>query len=378
MVQSSTLEQPVALQQTPTRLSLAAQVATQMNMADEGAFEVKYQQYWQQASEQEQLLTVMICEVDEVARFRAQHKRKATMTMLSVVVLTIQKFCLEHDAFLSLYDGDKFALLFTGSDAQSMQQLAEQLRMAVEASHHSEKYSEPVSISLGLSCAYPETPRMLLKKSRQALARAQVAGHNQVMIAGQANQQESTELLDSADLLCRSLDQQSPLTNYLSEMMVLNQYQFNRHFAYSWQQASEEQDLLSMILCELDFFSEYQEQFFNHIGDDMLLHIAQVLQKVCQSFKVKMAHLMGGKFVLLVQGGNATLGFKIAQALQQALSDAAIAHYYSPLKETFTMSIGLANCLPCEASDMQQLMQHAHHALNEAQGKGYDQIAVAE
>jgi PleD family two-component response regulator len=65
----------------------------------------------------------------------------------------------------------------------------------------------------------------------------------------------------------------------LSEMEIYNRRDFNSYFVSVWKDANRDRDLLSMVICELDFFDEYREYYDQQVSEDTLLIVAFTLQR---------------------------------------------------------------------------------------------------
>ncbi|WP_019617073.1 diguanylate cyclase domain-containing protein [Psychromonas ossibalaenae] len=159
------------------------QVMSQMNIADRRQFDEQYAKLWQEASEEKQLLSALICEIDFFEAYNENYGHQAAAFMLLVVGLAMKKICEDYDSFLARYEGNVFAILIKDSDASKAHAVAEALRLAVEKSRTEHKYSsvsDVVTLSVGLSTITPTSQKILVEGADTALSFAKISGRNQV------------------------------------------------------------------------------------------------------------------------------------------------------------------------------------------------------
>jgi len=357
------------------------QVMAQMNIADQQSFARQYDTYWQQASEHSELLSVLICEVDFFQDYYDNYGYQATSIMLLVVGLALKQISEKQGGYLARYRDNGFAILIKGGDVQSIKSTAEALRAAVESAHSEHKHSSVsnvVTLSVGTSSIYPMSKQALMKESESALASAISAGRNQVYTNHDLEPQ--TEVQAASPSVTKPNKSNDPkkteFENLMSEMQIFDRSDFNKHIVKTWKEASDEQELLSLVICELDFFAEYAANHKQRTCDDILLVVACALKSSCEPFDGFIARLEGAKFVALIKGGNATKGLKLAEALHKSIQELEMEHTHSPVKNSLTLSLGLSNIFPSDENSMKTLLVNSSKALKDAKSRGYDQIGV--
>ncbi|WP_413702336.1 diguanylate cyclase domain-containing protein [Psychromonas sp. KJ10-10] len=273
------------------------------------------------------------------------------------------------------------------------QEIAELLRSAVEQSRTEHKYSkvsDVVTLSIGLSSVFPTSMKVLMQNSVAELSSAQKAGRNRISGGADLKNLESglvaqDDSIINEETIAREIDNEALLKNHeqsdfermLSELEIYNRLDFNSYFVCAWKESKRDKDLLSMVICELDFFDEYTRHYSQQISEDILLIIASTLQNKCEELSCFVAHLEGSKFVVLIKDGNATKALKIAEALHQSIHDLEMEHPTSPVSDNITMSLGLSSIFPDEDNSMKSLMKKVDSALSDAKSSGYDQISVS-
>ncbi|MDA7746021.1 diguanylate cyclase [Psychromonas sp.] len=363
-----------------SELSAFEQVMKQMNIADRESFDSKFAQLWNEASDDKELLSVLICEIDFFDEYNENYGHQASSFMLLVIALALKTACEDHGCYLARYKGNEFGILIKGSDAESAVQIAEKLRYAVEKTRTENKYStvaDVVTVSIGVSSVYPTSMQVEIKQAGSALCTAKMSGRNQV--SGNLNVRNNQIKINRQEKLNNRTEIQEHGHNLINEMAAMkinNKRDFDNYFVNIWQESSEDQELLSMFLCEIDFFDEYVAKFGEKAADDMLLVIAIALKAKCDEIGCYFAYQGNARFSVIIHGGNATKGLKVSEAMKTVLQDLKLEHSESPVKDIFTMSIGLSNIFPSELNTMKILESKVQSALNVAKSNGYDQVGV--
>lgn len=357
-----------------TEISAFEQVMQQMNIADSSDFEKQYTQYWNEASDAQEALSLLVCEIDCFNEYNSNYGHQASSFMLLVVALALKTTCEEHGCYLARYRGNEFGILIKGSEPQTASAIAEKLRFAVEKSRTEHKFStvsDIVTLSIGVSSVFPTSMQTEMKQAAKALNTAKMSGCNQVhahcSVPEQA--QETSEAMTPAQ-------QQEEFLTMMKEMGINDKAHFQTSFDTTWQESARDEELLSMFICELDFFAEYVEKYGQKQANDIVLVIAMALKAKCDEIDCYFAHIEAGRFSVLIHGGNATRGLKVSETMKQTLQDLAIEHLASPVKDIATMSMGLSNIFPSDLNTQNMLMSKAESALKVAQKNGYDQLGV--
>lgn len=374
------------------------QVMSQMNIADRSAFDHKFSQLWQEASDENELLSVFMCEIDFFKAYNDNYGHQGASFMLLVVGLALKNMCEKYGCYLARYKNEEFAILMKGGDEQKALDVAESLRKAVESSRTEHKYSnvsKVVTLSIGVSSIYPTSMRVLMRVADGALHDAKASGRNQVCSnftlknSGQAvnnaapaeqeiaiTQAKAPEQLVQAEEKTATAMEFPGLKEIMSEMNIADRSCFHHNFVKLWQESMDEKELLSMLMCEIDFFQAYVDNYGTLASEDVLLIVACQLQQICEKFDCFVSHIEGEKFIILIKGGNATGALRIAEDLHKAVVESATEHHHSEVSDIVTMSFGLSSLFPSDLNSMKMLMVEANTALHNATTSGRNQISV--
>ena len=173
---------------------------------------------------------------------------------------------------------------------------------------------------------------------------------------------------DASDFEIKMLN--DPLTE------IANRRSFDLQFEKLWREAADEEELLSLIMCDIDFFKSYNDNYGHQKGDEVLRKVAKTLESACEKTGSFVARYGGEEFVVLIKGGNATKALKIAEILNKSIEQINIEHLYSSASLIVSMSMGISNMQPSKLNSMDILLAEADGAMYEAKKNGRAQICV--
>lgn len=155
---------------------------------------------------------------------------------------------------------------------------------------------------------------------------------------------------------------------------LANRRQLNLTLAKEWQRLAREKKPLSLIMCDVDFFHQYNDSFGYLAGDDCLRTIAHTLKSVCQRSADVAARFGGEEFLLILPNTDLEGALTVAQNLRQQLAAHLLSHPQSTVDEWVTLSIGIASQIPVLDKDGLILLDQAARALREAKRQGRNRI----
>lgn len=157
---------------------------------------------------------------------------------------------------------------------------------------------------------------------------------------------------------------------------IANRQVFEIEFHHLWTKASEEQELLSLIMCDIDFFNSYNNKYDQDKGDQALRIIAATLQAKSKQLGCFFARYGGAQFVIVIKGGNATKALRVAQGMHLAVDELQLENGDSSVNGFISLSMGLASIFPSKLTTPQKLMAEVDAGLCDAKMAGKNQIGV--
>lgn len=147
---------------------------------------------------------------------------------------------------------------------------------------------------------------------------------------------------------------------------IANRRLFDEFFAREWQSAIRLQQPLSILLIDLDYFKQYNDQHGHLQGDQCLREIAQLLTTCCSRPRDLVSRFGGEEFAIVLPETDETAAIQIAESLLQALNNAKLPHCASTISDYVSCSIGVKTIIPTEQQDrvgfLSEVDQNLYHA----------------
>ena len=171
------------------KLTQLASVDDLTKLANQRVFLKQLQAEWQRRETKRVNLSLILADVDHFKHYNETYGYLQGDQYLIQVANTIKQ-CLKHQTGLAArYGGEKFAVLLPQTTLESATKVAEEIRLSVKAlsiPHQSTALSEPITISLGVTCADPSIqlidPYILFQSADKALYQAKAKGRDQVSV----------------------------------------------------------------------------------------------------------------------------------------------------------------------------------------------------
>ena len=158
---------------------------------------------------------------------------------------------------------------------------------------------------------------------------------------------------------------------------IPNRRQFDATLLKEWHRCQRNQQPLSLIVADVDFFKKYNDALGHAAGDRVLQEVAATLRQAARRPGDLGARYGGEEFVLLLPKTNATSAQALAEGLQQLLHSKALPHPDSSLGPWLTMSMGGNTIVPSTTALDPEFFALADAALYRAKHQGRNQVRWA-
>ena len=203
---------------------------------------------------------------------------------------------------------------------------------------------------------HPQEKEMLQQLATQvAIAIQQSELHQQLQVANQ--QLENLAMID----------QLTQIANRRCFDLGLNQ---------AWHHLSREQQPLSLLLCDIDYFKQYNDTYGHLEGDTCLKRIAQGLKQSVQRATDLVARYGGEEFAILLLNTEGDQAFKVAEKIHETIQKIKIPHQASKVDSQVTLSIGIATVIPTTNLAIIDLVNTADQALYKSKSEGRNRSSI--
>jgi diguanylate cyclase (GGDEF)-like protein len=146
--------------------------------------------------------------------------------------------------------------------------------------------------------------------------------------------------------------------------------------------ASRARTPLTVVICDVDHFKQYNDTFGHQCGDVVLVKLSEAIRRFCRRAGDVAARYGGEEFALLFPGVGSWETIAVAQRLRRSVAALEIQHGACAKLKHITISVGVTtfrSASPCSASDVVQAADRALYRAKEA-GRNrakYQAIALA-
>lgn len=162
---------------------------------------------------------------------------------------------------------------------------------------------------------------------------------------------------------------------------VANRRYFNTEIAQVWQDLMEIQGVLSLILCDVDYFKRYNDCYGHLAGDGCLQWVAKAIAEVLKEREISdveytIARYGGEEFAAILPQTGVDKALEIAEGIREAVEGLKIPHARSLEGNYVTLSLGVVTTIPSEEFSPEALIGVADLALYEAKEQGRNRVIV--
>jgi diguanylate cyclase (GGDEF)-like protein len=155
---------------------------------------------------------------------------------------------------------------------------------------------------------------------------------------------------------------------------IANRRRFDQYLQAQWQQPQP--GILSLLLCDVDFFKRYNDGYGHQAGDRCLQLVAQAISRAVGHVKDLVARYGGEEFAVILPDTNSQGALQVAEMIQAELLNLQLPHAYSEVGPHVTLSIGLASVIPNSVETPATLIAAADAALYEAKDQGRNRVVA--
>lgn len=167
----------------------------------------------------------------------------------------------------------------------------------------------------------------------------------------------------------------SKISSLDSLTQVPNRGYFNEFYPKSWNYCQRKGKPISVILCDVDHFKLYNDNYGHQAGDECLYQVAQVISKAIRSTDL-VARYGGEEFIVVLPDTDQEIALKVGERICQQLRNLEIPHAKSLVTDIVTISGGLATAHPHNSSSPDKLVAHADLSLYKAKAQGRNRVVI--
>jgi diguanylate cyclase (GGDEF)-like protein/PAS domain S-box-containing protein len=153
---------------------------------------------------------------------------------------------------------------------------------------------------------------------------------------------------------------------------VFNRRHFDEVLHQEWGRLKREKGALALLLCDVDYFKDFNDTYGHLEGDQCLRDIAQTIDSTLGRPSDMTARYGGDEFVIILPNTTLEGALHLAKDIRDSICRLSIRHEKSPVAEHVTVTIGASSGFPEDALPEDKFIWLADKALYEAKMKGRD------
>jgi diguanylate cyclase (GGDEF)-like protein len=216
-----------------------------------------------------------------------------------------------------------------------------------------------------------------IQESRQQLEEYSRSLEQQVVDRTEALQEE-IQRRSAAENALHLVNKELAAIAYLDALtQIPNRRQFDDRLLQEWRRLQREKAPLSIIMCDVDYFKQYNDTYGHAGGDECLKAVAQAIEASARRAADLTARYGGEEFVALLPNTPLTGALEVTKLIQRRIRSLQIPHDQSIVGGYLTLSFGVSSIIPTDATTPAELLLRADRALYQAKQAGRNQIVVS-
>lgn len=151
---------------------------------------------------------------------------------------------------------------------------------------------------------------------------------------------------------------------------VSNRRHFDELLHREWGRLKREKGELALLLCDIDYFKDFNDTYGHLGGDQCLKDIAYVINSTLQRPSDVVARYGGDEFVIILPNTILEGALHLAEEIQDSICRLTIKHEKSLVADHVTVTIGAISGFPDDTLPEDKFIWMADKALYEAKMKG--------
>ncbi|HBW36845.1 MAG TPA: hypothetical protein DEF89_16695 [Desulfosporosinus sp.] len=154
---------------------------------------------------------------------------------------------------------------------------------------------------------------------------------------------------------------------------IYNRRYFDENIEKEWKKCLRENESLSLIMLDIDFFKNYNDFYGHQEGDNCLKKIAQEIRLSLLRPSDIVVRYGGEEFVVILPNTNKNGALRVAERIRKNISNLAIKHEASTVSKVVTLSQGIAEMNTIN-DIVYECLKNADKSLFSAKNNGRDRI----
>jgi diguanylate cyclase (GGDEF)-like protein len=155
---------------------------------------------------------------------------------------------------------------------------------------------------------------------------------------------------------------------------LANRRYFEKYFSQQWNLMHRLDKPISLIICDIDYFKQYNDTYGHQDGDNCLSLVSKEILNTIKRESDLVARYGGEEFAIIMPDTNNESAIKITQNLLKNIKDLNIAHKKSDIDAIVTISCGVKTIIPSKENSIKEFIQNTDVLLYKAKENGRNRM----
>lgn len=161
---------------------------------------------------------------------------------------------------------------------------------------------------------------------------------------------------------------------------IANRRRFDEALYKEWRRAMRRQYPITLLMCDIDFFKQYNDAQGHQAGDECIRSVARAIEDTLKRPGDLVARYGGEEFAAILPDTDFDGAQMVAESVRSAVAELGIPHGRSSVASRVTLSVGAASMVPRRGAPAsgEELIEVADKALYAAKSAGRNRIVVTQ
>ena len=161
---------------------------------------------------------------------------------------------------------------------------------------------------------------------------------------------------------------------------IANRRRFDDALYKEWRRAMRRQYPVTLLMCDIDFFKQYNDAHGHQAGDECIRNVARAIEETLKRPGDLVARYGGEEFAAILPDTGFDGAQMVAESVRSAVAELGIPHGRSSVSSRVTLSVGAATMVPPRGAPAsgEPLVEAADKALYAAKSAGRNRVVVSQ
>lgn len=155
---------------------------------------------------------------------------------------------------------------------------------------------------------------------------------------------------------------------------IANRHSLEDYFRIVLKNSIKNEANLSVMIIDVDYFKELNDNYGHVQGDRCLVNIAKIMKEALKRPLDFAARYGGDEFIVLLPETNKENAYKVAEDIKENINSLKINHGFSNAANYVTVSIGTVTLIPNKIVSLNDIISKADKALYQAKNEGRNRV----